>query len=72
MPKYESQLKIINPTITEYWVIEDENPETKRLAFKVDKQNHRIQFLRDLIGYLKIFQTMAILSKAFSTILTRN
>ncbi|WP_200979844.1 Shedu immune nuclease family protein [Echinicola sp. 20G] len=44
MPKYESELEIINPTITEYWVIEDENPETKRLAFRVDKQNHTIQF----------------------------
>ena len=44
MPKYETELKIINPTITEYWVIEDENPETKRLAFRVDKQNHNIRF----------------------------
>ncbi|SMO71642.1 protein of unknown function [Saccharicrinis carchari] len=44
MPKYESELEFINPTITEYWVIEDENPETKRLAFRVDKQHHNVQF----------------------------
>jgi len=44
MAKYESEIENINPRINEYWVTEDDNPKTRRLVYRIDKQNHVIKF----------------------------
>lgn len=44
MAKYESEIENINPRLTEYWVTEDDKPETRRLVYRIDKRNHIIKF----------------------------
>lgn len=44
MPKYESDYKIINSYISEIWVNEEDNFETRRLAYRINRRAKKIKF----------------------------
>lgn len=44
MAKYESDYEIIRPHIFEIWVTEEDNPESRRLAFRINKNSRTIKF----------------------------